>query len=56
MSKTDCVDHNKLWKILQEMEYQTILSASWEICSQVKMQQLEPGIEQWTGSSLGKAV
>ena len=19
----DCVDHNKLWKILQEMEYQT---------------------------------
>ena len=20
----DCVDHNKLWKILQEMEYQTI--------------------------------
>ena len=20
----DCVDHNKLWKILKEMEYQTI--------------------------------
>ena len=28
----DCVDHNKLWKILQEMEYQTTWSASWEIC------------------------
>ena len=25
---SDCVDHNKLWKILQEMEYQTTWSAS----------------------------
>ena len=32
----DCVDHNKLWKILQEMRIQTILPASWEICVQVK--------------------
>ena len=24
----DCVDHNKLWKILKEMEYQTTLPAS----------------------------
>ena len=32
----DCVDHNKLWKILKEMEYQTIWAASWEICMQVK--------------------
>ena len=24
----DCVDHKKLWKILQEMEYQSILPAS----------------------------
>ena len=31
----DCVDH-KLWEILQEMEYQTSLPASWEICVQVK--------------------
>ena len=23
----DCVDHNKLWKILKEMEYQTTRSA-----------------------------
>ena len=32
----DYVDHNKLWKILKEMEYQTTLPASWEICMQVK--------------------
>ena len=32
----DCVDHKKLWKILQEMEYQTTLPASWEIGMQVK--------------------
>ena len=42
----DCVDHNKLWKILQEMEYQTTLPASWEICTQVKKQQLELNMEQ----------
>ena len=31
----DCVDHNKLWKIVK-WEYQTTLPASWEICMQVK--------------------
>ena len=35
------------------MEYQTTLSASWEICMQVKKQQLELDMEQ-TGSKLGK--
>ena len=50
----DCVDHNKLWKILQEVEYQTTLPLSWEICMQVKKQQLEPDMEQRTGSKLGK--
>jgi len=25
----DCVDHNKLWKILKEMGYQTTWPASW---------------------------
>ena len=48
----DCVDHNQLWKILRE--YQTISPASWEICLQVKKQQLEPDMEQLTGSKLGK--
>ena len=42
----DCVDHNKLWKNLKEMEYQNTLPASWEICMQVKKQQLEPGLKQ----------
>ena len=28
----DCVDHNKLWKILQEMGIPDHLPASWEIC------------------------
>ena len=34
--------------------YQTTLTASWEICMQVKKQQLEPDMEQQTGSKLGK--
>ena len=28
----DYVDHNKLWKILQEMGIPYTLPASWEIC------------------------
>ena len=50
----DYVDHNKLWKNLQEMEYQTTLSASWEICVLIKKQQLELYMEQQTGYTLGK--
>ena len=46
----DCMDHNKLWKILKEMEYQTTLPASWEICVQVRKQQLELDMGQQTGS------
>ena len=45
----DCVDHN-YGKFLERWEYQTTLPASWEICMQVKKQQLEPDIEQQTGS------
>ena len=48
------MDHNKLWKILKEMEIQTTLPASWEFCMQVKKQQLELDMEQQTGSKLGK--
>ena len=36
------------------MEYQTTWPASWEICMQVKKQQLELDVEQQTGSKLGK--
>ena len=43
----DCVDHNKLWKILKEMESQTTWPASWETCMQVRKQQLELDMEQW---------
>ena len=46
----DCVDHNKLWKILKEMEYQTAWPASWETYMQVRKQQLELDMEQQTGS------
>ena len=47
---SDCVDHNKLWEILKEIEYQTTLPESWEICMQVKKQQLELDMEQQIGS------
>ena len=36
------------------MEYQSTLPAFWEICKQVKKLQLEPDMEQWTGSKLRK--
>ena len=47
---SDCVDHNKLWKILKRWEYQTTLSASCKTCMQVRKQQLELDMEQQTGS------
>ena len=34
----DCVDHKKLWNILQEMWIPDHLPASWEICIHVKKQ------------------
>ena len=37
----DCVDHNDSGKFLKMWKYQTIWPASWEICMQVKKQQLE---------------
>ena len=45
---TNCEKFFKRW------EYQTTLPASWEIYMLVKKQQLEPEIEQQTGSKLGK--
>ena len=50
----DCVDHNKLWKILKEMGIPDHLPPSWEICMQVMKQQLELDMEQQTGSKLGQ--
>ena len=41
-------------KFLKRWEYQTTLLASWDIYMQIKKQQLEPDMEQWTGFKLGK--
>ena len=49
----DCVHHNKLWRILKEMGIQDHV-ASWEICMQVKKQQLELDLEQQSGYKSGK--
>ena len=46
--KTNCK------KLFKKWENQTTLPVSWEICMQVKKQQLEPAMEQQTGSKLGK--
>ena len=48
-----CVDHSKLWKILKR-DGNTRPPAYWDICMQVKKQQLEPDMEQQTGSKSGK--
>ena len=44
----------KSGKFLKRWEYQTTWPASWEICMQVRKQQLELDMEQQTGSKLGK--
>ena len=41
-------------KFFKRQEYQTTLPASWEICMQVRKQQLEQDMEQQTASKLGK--
>ena len=43
-------------KFLKRWEYQTTSPASCETCVQVKKQQLEPDMEQWTGSKLGRSM
>ena len=48
----DCVDHNKLWNILNEMGIPDHLTCPWEICVQVKKQKLELDMEQWSTSRL----
>ena len=45
------INCGKFWK---RWEYQTTWPASWEICIQVRKQQLELDIEQQTGSKSGK--
>ena len=43
----------QLCPTLKRWKCQTTLPASFETCMQVKKQQLEPDMEQWTGSKLG---
>ena len=50
----DCVNPNKLWKILKEMEIPDHLTCPWGTYMQVRKQQLELDMEQQTGSKLGK--
>ena len=44
----DCVDHNKLWKILKGMEIPDHLT--WETYMQIRKQQLKLDMEQQTDS------
>ena len=46
----DCADHHKCGKFWKRRVYQTTWPASWEICMQVKKQQLELDMEQQTGT------
>ena len=53
----DCVDHNKLWKILKEIrlpDHLACLLRNTETYTWVEKQQLESTMEQWIGSKLGK--
>ena len=54
----DCVDHNKLWKIIQEMGTPDhLICLLKKICMQVKKQQLELEMEFWTDwFKIGKRV
>ena len=46
----DYMDHNKLWKILKQIGITDHLTASREICMQVRKQQLDLDMKQQTGS------
>ena len=50
----DCESQQTVKKFLKRWEYQTTLTASWEICMQIKKQQIELDMEQQTGSKSGK--
>ena len=46
----DCVDHNKLWKILRDMGIPGHMTCLLETYMQVRKRQLELDMEQQTGS------
>ena len=50
----DCGDHNRLWKILKEMGIPEHHACLLRNIYKLKKQQIEPDMEQQTGSKLGK--
>ena len=50
----DYVNHNELWKILKEIRVANHLICLLRKLYAGQEQQLEPDMEQWTGSKLGK--
>ena len=50
------IEHLVYGKFFKRWKYQTTWPASWEICMQVKKQQLELDVEQQTGSQIWKGV
>ena len=50
----DCVNHNKLWRILQEMEISHHLTCLLRNLLQIRKQQSELDMEQQSGSKSGK--
>ena len=50
----DCVDHNKLWKVLKEMDIPDHLTCLLRNLYAGQMQPLELDMEQQTCSKLGK--
>ena len=48
-----CGSQKNCGKFFKKWEYQTTWPASWEICVQVRKQQLELDVEKQTGSKLG---
>ena len=50
----DCVDHDEVWKILQEMEIPDHLTCLLKNLNVGQEATLEPDMEQQTGSKLGK--
>ena len=48
----DCVDHNKLWKILREMGVPDHCSCLLRSQMQLKKKKFKSDMEQWSGSNL----
>ena len=53
---SDCVDHNKLWKILKDMGIPDHLTCLLRNLCAGKKQQLEPDVEQQTGSKSERSM